>query len=161
LAQPTPKIPIEKIVVRIRVGDHRMSGSDDPFFLRLVGPGGREFRLRLARGKTLRRGALDVFVLGPAGAADTNVAHPELNDPTRPPLDLSQIEHVSLHKAMEPIPNVRGVAELDDRLELEDIEVEIHPAGQATPVRYRRAGPIWLGLNCGLCIELAVVDEAA
>lgn len=159
-SQPPPQIPLEKIVVRVKVGNHRMSGSDDPFFLRLVGACGREFRLLHARGKTLRRGAEDIFVLGAPDDSDTNVADPELNNPLLPPLDLAQIERVSLHKGLSPIPNVRGVGELDDRLELDEIEVALHAAGQHKPRRYQRTGPLWLGLNCGLSIELAAVDEA-
>jgi hypothetical protein len=138
-----------------------MSGSDDPFFLRLVGPSGREFRLLHAKGKTLRRGTQDVFVLGGPDDPDVNVANPELNSPLLPPLDLAKIERVSLHKGLSPIPNVRGVGELDDRLELELIEVELYTASESKPRRYQRTGPLWLGLNCGLSIELADVDESA
>jgi hypothetical protein len=155
------QIPIDKITVRVKVGPHLMAASDDPFFIRLVGPGGREFRLLLAKGKSLRKGAEDVYVLGPADDADTNIANPELNDPTHPPLDMSQIERVSLHKAMEPIPNVRGVGELDDRLELEEIEVAIYAADSPKPRRYFRHGPLWLGLACGLSVEVAAVEETA
>ena len=41
--------PAEKIVVRIRVGSDLMAASDDPLFLRLGGPAGREFRLLLGK----------------------------------------------------------------------------------------------------------------
>jgi hypothetical protein len=140
--------------VRIKVGEDRMSGSDDPVFLRLQGPSGRDFRLHHAKGKNLRRGAKDVYVFGAADDPETNVRHPELNDPTQPTLHLAGIDRVVLVKAMEPIPNVRGLGELDDRLEIEHIEVEIHPAGGGEPKRYQRSGPIWLGLVCGLRLEL-------
>ena len=131
-----------------------MSGSDDPVFLRLTGPAGRDFRLDHAKGKNLRRGAEDVYVLGAKEDPETNVSHPDFNDPTRPPLRAGAIEGVTLLKAMEPIPNVRGVGELDDRLELEEIEVEIHAGGGAEPARYQRQGPIWLGLLAGFSLEL-------
>jgi hypothetical protein len=157
--QTAPQIPIEKIVVRVKIGSHRMAASDDPFFLSLSGDSGREFRLLLAKGKSLRRGAEECYVFGPPDATDTNVAHAELNDPTTPALDLAEIERVSLRKRTDPIPNVRGVGELDDRLELEEIEVELYGCDLPEPRRYRRAGPLWLGLTCGLAIELARVVE--
>lgn len=158
--QPAPKVAVSKIEVRLKLTRHRMAGSDDPVFLELQGPSGREFRLRFAQGKSLRRGAEDVYVLGPPDAADTNIAHPELNDPTRPPLDLAGIQGVRLYKSMEPIPNVRGMGEMDDRLELEEIEVTIH-GGDATARGFHRAGPIWLGLVSGLSVSLTEVDAPA
>ncbi|MBW2417307.1 MAG: hypothetical protein JRH19_02110 [Deltaproteobacteria bacterium] len=145
---------IQRIVVRIQVGESRMSGSDDPVFLRLSGPSGRDFRLALAKGKSLRRGAEDVYVLAAQGDPETNIRHPEFNDPTAPPLRAGGITGAVLLKGMEPIPNVRGVGELDDRLELIQAEVEIHAAGETEPARYRREGPIWLGLLSGLRLEL-------
>jgi hypothetical protein len=145
---------IERIVVRIKVGSDRMAGSDDPFFLRLTGPAGRDFRLDLAKGKNLRRGAEDVYVLAAQRHPESNVSHPDLNDPTIPPLRAGAISGVVLLKGMEPIPNVRGVGELDDRLEIERVEVEIHAGGGAELARYRREGPIWLGLLAGLSLEL-------
>lgn len=153
--------PIQKIVVRIQVGQHRMASSDDPLFLRLVGPHGREFRLAPAAGRALRRDTEDVFVLGPAGASDTNVAHADLNDPTHPPTDARGIERVSLRKGMEPIPNVRGFAEMDDRLQIASAAVEIHVEGRPKTIQFRREGPIWLGLNCGLSLELPPVSESS
>ena len=65
--------PIIRIEVRVKVGDSLMAASDDPLFLGLRGPEGREFRLVLAHGRTLRRGADDTFVLGAPDAAETNV----------------------------------------------------------------------------------------
>jgi hypothetical protein len=62
---------------------------------------------------------------------------------------------------MEPIPNVRGVGEMDDRLELEEIEVEIYAADSPKPRRYFRQGPLWLGLVCGLSVEVAAIVETA
>ncbi len=116
---------VECIRVRIRVGDDRMAASDDPLFLGLRGPAGREFRLAFAHGRGLRRGAEDVYVLGPAGAPGVNVAHPELNDPTRPPIVPSAITGAYLRKGQEPIPNVRGFGEMDDRLQVAEVEVEV------------------------------------
>jgi hypothetical protein len=152
---------IQKIVARVKVGQHRMASSDDPLFLRLCGPYGREFRLALAAGRSLRRDAEDVYVLGPPGASDTNVAHAELNDPATPPVDARGIEFVSLRKGMEPIPNVRGFAEMDDRLQIAWAEVEVHAAGRPKAIRFRREGPIWLGLNCGLSVDLPRLDETS
>lgn len=149
---------VTRIEVRIQVGDSLLAASDDPFFLGLAGPGGREFRLRLAKGKSLRRKAEDRFVLGPPSHPETNVEQAALNDPTVPALDPSEITGVYLRKGTDPIPNVRAVGELDDRLELSEAEVRIH-AGD-TSMRYFRSGPVWLGLSSGMQIELARRDEA-
>ncbi|MCZ6463488.1 MAG: hypothetical protein O7A09_04045 [Proteobacteria bacterium] len=145
---------VQKIVVRLKVGDDRMSGTDDPVFLRIMGPAGREFRLVLAHGRSLRRGAEDVFVLGPPDDPETNVAHPELNDPTRPPLALDGMESVAIWKGMEPLPNVRGLGEMDDRLEVDEVEVLVYAPDRAKPARFYRRGPLWLGLICGQSFEL-------
>jgi hypothetical protein len=153
-------VPVEKILVRIRVGTDRMAASDDPVFLQLGGPAGRDFRLLPARGKAFRKGKEDTFVLGSPQAEDTNVANPALNDPGAPPLDLGEIHSVRLVKGFEPIPNVRGMGEMDDRLEVEEIEVSIHARGRP-PVRYLREGSHWLGLVCGLSLELARQDDPA
>lgn len=153
-----PAQAVRKIVVRIKVGSDRMAATDDPVFLRLLGPSGREFRLSHARGRDLRRDADDSFVLGPSGDGETNVAHPGLNDPTVPALDLAGITGVAIHKGMEPVPNVRGFGEMDDRLEVAEASVEIHADGSPSPVRFHRAGPLWLGLLCGHSFELQRVD---
>lgn len=145
---------IERITVRIHVGDDRMAGTDDPLFLCLHGPAGREFRLAEADGTRLKRAADEAFVLGPPDHPDTNVAHPELNDPTQPAIDIADITGVALSKGMEPIPNVRGVGELDDRLEIAYAEVEVHYGRDPQVARYVREGPLWLGLACGFTIEL-------
>jgi hypothetical protein len=153
---PAPAVsPIVRIEVRVKVGSHLLSASDDPFFLGLRGGCGREFRLELARGRSLRRGAEDVFVLAGPGAPETNVAHPELNDPTSPALDARGLCGVYLRKGLDPIPNVRAVGEMDDRLELVEAAVEIHTAGGSGPLRFARSGPLWLGLVSGLFLELA------
>jgi hypothetical protein len=133
----------------VLVGTDRMAASDDPLFLELLGPGGREFRLAPARGKALRRGQQDEFILAGPSHPDTNVAHPELNDPSAPALDASRILGVCLRKGMEPIPNVRGFGEMDDRLQLLTASVELHVQGEAEPRRFGRQGPLWLGLVCG------------
>jgi hypothetical protein len=150
--------PIETVVVRVQVGSDRKAGTDDPVFLRLAGPAGRDFRLSLAKGRTLQRGDLNVFVLG---GPDANVEHAELNDPTSPVLDGSGIERVEIFKALSPIPNVRGLAELDDRAQIDRVEVEVYAAGNSEPRRFAREGPIWLGLICGFQIELAERGELA
>lgn len=155
-----PRAPIRRIVVRVLVGDDRMAGSDDPLFLELVGPGGREFRLDLAHGKSLRRGAQDEFVLAGPSDADTNVAHPDLNDPTAPPLDASLVVGVCLRKGMEPIPNVRGFGEMDDRVQLLAVSVDLHVDGEAEPRRFERKGPVWMGLVCGQRLPLAPAARA-
>jgi hypothetical protein len=72
-------------------------------------------------------------------------------------LDVDGIEGVYLRKGVDPIPNVRAVGELDDRLELARVEVVIHAEG-AAPLRFGRQGPLWLGLNAGMSIELARLD---
>jgi hypothetical protein len=149
---------VTRIEVRVRVGDNLLAASDDPLFLGLSGPCGREFRLLLAHGRTLRRKAEDHFVLAAAGDRDTNVAAAELNDPTRPPLDVAGVTGVYLRKNLSPIPNVRGVGELDDRLELLEAEVTIH-GGAGERLRFHREGPLWLGLGAGLRIDLARHDD--
>lgn len=149
---------VDRIVVRVKVGEGLMAASDDPFFLRLTGPSGREFRLSLARGKGLRRGQEDVYVLA-GSAGDANVAHPDLNDPTSPPLALSGITGAVLVKGLEPIPNVRGIGEMDDRLLIENATVEIRAGTES--LRFHRDGPIWLGLICGLSVALPPETEEA
>lgn len=143
---------VARIEVRIQVGDALMAASDDPLFLRLTGPSGREFRLSLAHGKSLRRGKQDHYVLAPRDGS--NVAHPDLNDPTSPPLDLAGIHGAVLVKGLDPLPNVRGMAEMDDRLLIEEAEVVVHADGDAR-LRFHRRGPVWLGLVSGLSWELA------
>jgi hypothetical protein len=152
---------IQRIVVRLKVGEHRLSATDDPVFLGLRGPDAREFRLLFHKGKTLRRGADDRYVLGSPDDRETNVDHPELNDPTQPALDADRITSAYLRKALNPIPNVRGVGELDDRLEVHDIEVEFFVSGQTEPIRFVRQGPLWLGLVSGLCFEVPRADDGS
>jgi hypothetical protein len=152
---------VSRIEIRLQIGQSLLAASDDPLFLGLAGPCGREFRLELARGRSLRRGAEDHYVLGPSGDAATNVKHPELNDPTAPGLDADAIEGVYLRKGTDPIPNVRAVSELDDRLEVLTAEVEIHTQDGQGPIRFARRGPIWLGLAAGLRFELARLPGAS
>jgi hypothetical protein len=151
--------PVTQIGVRVLVGSNLLSASDDPLFLGLRGPEGREFRLALARGSFLRRGQEDWFALGAADDPDTNVANAELNDPTCPAIDARTIEGVYLRKGLDPIPNVRALGELDDRLEIVEVGVEIHARGEAKPLRFQRRGPFWLGLVCGLLVEIPRVDQ--
>jgi hypothetical protein len=131
-----------------------MSATDDPLFLHLDGPQGREFRLSFAKRPGLRRGAEDVYVLAAAGSSDANVTQAALNDPCSPALHATGIERVGLRKGLEPIPNVRGFGEMDDRLEIQEAEVLIQTAGREQPLRFFRRGPCWLGLVCGLTLEL-------
>lgn len=149
---------IERIVVLLHVGSDRMAGTDDPVFLGLRGPAGREFRLSFGHGKTFRRKGEERYVLGAPGHEETNVAQAELNDPTAPPLDPGQVTGVYLVKRQDPIPNVRGFGEMDDRLQLERVTVELVSTNGTR--RFRRNGPIWLGLTCGLSVDLAPVDDA-
>jgi hypothetical protein len=145
---------VRKIIVRVTTGQDRMSGTDDPIFLRLMGPGGREFRLDTPRGRGFRRDSLTTFVLAGGDDPEAHLERPEMNDPTSPRLPMSGIEGVGLRKDLNPIPNVRGMAELDDRILIADVEVEIHPDDDSSSQLYRRGGPIWLGLVCGLFLEL-------
>jgi hypothetical protein len=159
--EPEARRPITQIGVRVLVGSNLLSASDDPLFLGLRGPEGREFRLAFHRGPFLRRGHQDTFVLGAADDPDTNVASPELNDPTSPALDVRRIESVYVRKGLSPIPNVRALGELDDRIEILEVGVDIHAVGQAKPLRFERSGPIWLGLACGLEFEVPRIDPPA
>ncbi len=151
--------PVVRITIRLKVGEHRLSATDDPVFLGFHGRSGRQFRLALARGRSLRRGREDRYVLGAPDDPETNVAHAELNDPTQPPLDAAAIDRCYLRKGFDPIPNVRGVGEMDDRLEVAEIEIEIHGEGMPKAVRFAREGPLWLGLLSGLQFEIPRVDE--
>ena len=154
----TPAQPIRRMTLRIQIGASLMAGSDDPLFLGIHGAEGREFRIRFARGPCLRRGAEEHYGLGPPDDADTNVANPAFNDPTSPPIDAARIQSVYLRKGFEPVPNVRGVGEMDDRLEVIEVELSVHAAGRAKPLRYLRRGPHWLGLVSGLRLDLPQVD---
>ena len=156
--QSAARHPVTQINVRLLVGAGLLSASDDPLYLGLRGAQGREFRLALAHGAYLRRGREDLFVLGAADDPDTNVAHAELNDPTSPAIEASEIEGVYLRKGFDPIPNVRGLGEMDDRLEVAEIEILVHAEGQPKPLRFERAGPLWMGLVCGLCFEIPRAD---
>jgi hypothetical protein len=152
---------IQRIVVRLKVGEHILSATDDPVFLGLRGPAGREFRLALHKGKTLRRGSEDRFVFGSPDDRETNVAHPELNDPTQPALDLDQISSAFIRKGFEPIPNVRAVGEMDDRLEVLEAEIDFFVSGESEPVRHFRCGSLWLGLVSGLRFEVPRADDGS
>jgi hypothetical protein len=157
----TQKLAIQRIVVRIKVGEHLLSATDDPVFLGLRGRAGREFRLELAKGKTLRKNSEDRFVLGSPDDRETNVCHPELNDPTQPALDPDDIGSLFIRKGFDPIPNVRAMGEMDDRLEVLAVEVELDVAGSTAPIRFHRSGPIWLGLVCGLRLEIPRVEDGS
>lgn len=158
MVQPPIRHPVLRIEVRISVGDALMAATDDPVFLGLRGPGGREFRLELAHGRSLRRGAEDLYVLGAPNDPATNVQHPELNDPTRPELDVEAISGVYLRKGLQPIPNVRGLGEMDDRLKVEEVAVEVVATGWPKPACFARRGPLWLGLVCGVLFEIPRID---
>jgi hypothetical protein len=150
---------VVRIEVRIQVGPNLMSGTDDPLFLGLRGAAGREFRLKLAGAGSLHRGQQGYFVLGAPTDPATNVVPPELNDPTNPAIDAGGISGIYLRKGLEPIPNVRGMGEMDDRVEVEAVAVEISVANEPQPRRFARHGPIWLGLACGLFLEIPSIDE--
>lgn len=152
---------VVKIRVRVQVGETLLAASDDPLFLGLRGDEGREFRLAPHDGKALRRGSEDLFVLAGPDDPETNVAHPELNDPARPPLDAARITSVYLRKGLEPIPNVRALGEMDDRLELDWAEVEIDADNEPKAAVFVRHGPVWLGLVCGLHLEIPRAVEDA
>jgi hypothetical protein len=149
-----------RIRVKIKIGESRMAASDDPLFLGLHGPHGREFRLELQSGRASRRGHEDVYVLGQPEDPETNVEHPELNDPTAPPIDAASVIGVYLRKGFDPIPNVRGVGEMDDRIEIIEAEIEIESEGAVKAARFSRPGPIWLGLVCGVRFELPRCEDA-
>jgi hypothetical protein len=161
VAERSPRHPVQRIAVRIRVGQDLMAASDDPIFLGLRGRAGREFRLKPVRGRALRRGSEDHYVLGAPDDPETNVEHPALNDPSQPPMDADDIAGAYLRKGFEPVPNVRALAEMDDRVEIAHIEVEVSAAGEPKPRRFERRGPIWLGLVAGLHLEIPPADPEA
>jgi len=137
-----------------------MAASDDPLYLGLHGPCGREFRLELQKGHARRRGHEDTYVLGQPDDPETNIENPELNDPTLPPIDAASVTGVYLRKGFEPIPNVRGIGEMDDRIEITEAEVEIESEGATKAIRFQRTGPIWLGLVSGVRFELQACKSA-
>ncbi len=153
--------PVQRIAVRIRVSQDLLAASDDPIFFGLHGHSGREFRLQPARGRALRRGSEDCFVLGAPDDPETNVEHAELNDPTNPALDAEAITGAYLRKGFEPVPNVRALGEMDDRLGVDHIEVEVSAEGEPKARRFARKGPIWLGLVAGLRLEIPPADPEA
>jgi hypothetical protein len=159
-ALATSALPIQRMLLRLTIGESLMAGSDDPLFLGLHGPEGREFRIRFARGPSLRRGGEETYCLGSPNDRETNVANPAFNDPTAPPMDAALVQGVYLRKGFEPIPNVRGMGEMDDRLELLEAELSLFSVARAKPLRFLRRGPLWLGLVSGLRIDLPRVDEA-
>ena len=156
--EPAARRPVALIAVRLLVGSNRLSASDDPAYLGIEGPLGREFRLALMRGPYLRRGQEDLFRFGSTDDPAINVANPELNDPTEPLLDAGSITGIYVRKGLDPIPNVRALGELDDRLEIAEIEVEVHVRGEPKPLRFAREGPIWLGLVCGLRLGIPRIE---
>jgi len=160
VAEPKIQNRVERIAVGICVGEAKMAATDDPIFLGIRGSGGREFRLQHAEGASFRRGADDRYVLGAAGDDATNVDYPELNDPTTPALDAACIAGFYVRKGAEPIPNVRGIGELDDRVEIVAVEITVYATGLAEPLRFARQGPIWLGLACGSTFEVPREGES-
>jgi hypothetical protein len=133
-----------------------MAATEDPVFLQLIGPGGREFRIASPRGHSFKRKTTARFVLAGPDSPETHIAHPELNDPGRPAIDLDAIVGVQIHKRLSPIPNVRGIGELDDRLLIEAARVELTAEGEEAPTRtFVYSGPIWLGLVAGHSIQLS------
>jgi hypothetical protein len=158
-AHATLAQPVQRLTLRLKIGASLMAGSDDPLFLGLHGVHGREFRVRFARGSSLRRGSEETFCLGAPDDPETNVANPALNDPTAPPIDAARIEAVYLRKGFEPIPNVRGLGEMDDRLEVIEAELAVVARGRAKPLRFLRHGPLWLGLLSGLRMDLPRIED--
>jgi hypothetical protein len=149
---------LRRIVITVQVGHDRLAGTDDPIFLGLRGPHGREFRLEPSRGKGWRRGTEERFVLAGESDPETNVARPELNDPATPAIDAAGVTGVYLRKGLEPIPNVRGLGEMDDRIQLESVSVELHADGRPAPLRFARREPVWLGLVCGMKVDVPPAD---
>jgi hypothetical protein len=150
---------VRRITIEVQVGHDKMAATDDPMFLGLRGQQGREFRLQPNHGKPWRKGSKTSWVLGGADDPETNVARPELNDPARPAIHADAIDGAYLRKGLDPIPNVRGHGEMDDRIQIESIEVTLHTEAGGT-VRFARGEEFWLGLVCGLFMDLARLDEA-
>ncbi len=151
---------VRRITIHVQVGSDKMAATDDPIFLGLRGPAGREFRLQPTKGKPWRKGSKTAWVLAGAADPETNVAMPELNDPTRPAIHGGAIEGAYLRKGLDPIPNVRGHGEMDDRIQIESIEVTLETDDGAA-LRFGRGEEFWLGLVCGLSMELPRGDASA
>lgn len=151
---------VRRITVEVQVGSDKMAATDDPMFLGLRGPHGREFRLQPLSGKPWRKGSKTTWVLAGGGDPDTNIAMPELNDPAQPSIQSGGIEGAYLRKGLDPIPNVRGHGEMDDRIQIDRIEVTLH-AEDGSVVRFGRSEGFWLGLVCGLFMELPRLGDGA
>lgn len=151
---------VRRITVQVQVGTDKMAATDDPMFLGLRGPDGREFRLQPTRGKPWRKGSKTAWILAGADDPETNVALPDLNDPRSPAIRADAIESAYLRKALDPIPNVRGHGEMDDRIQIESIEVRLH-SEDGGERRFGRSEEFWLGLVCGLVMELPLLDGGA
>lgn len=151
---------VRRITVQVQVGSDKMAATDDPIFLGLRGPHGREFRLEPLKGKPWRKGSKTTWVLAGADDPESNVAMPDLNDPARPAIHSGAVKGAYLRKGLDPIPNVRGHGEMDDRIQIESIEVTLRTQDGAE-LRFGRSGEFWLGLVCGLFMELAPLDGGA
>ena len=129
------------------------NNSLPPGFTRLLF--GDEFN-----GTALDRGHWCTRLPSGGGAPLSEAGHPEFNDPTAPPIDAASVTGVYLRKGFDPIPNVRGVSEMDDRIEISEAEVEIESESAAKAIRFQRTGPIWLGLVAGVRFELQRGENA-
>ena len=149
---------VRRITVEVQVGSDKMAATDDPMFLGLRGPWGREFRLHPAHGKPWRKGSATTWVLGGRDDPETNVAMPELNDPATPPIPADGVHSAYLRKGLDPIPNVRGRGEMDDRIQIDRIQVTLHTDDGGARA-FGRLEPFWLGLVCGLSMDLPPLPE--
>ena len=146
------------IVVRLRTGDARYAGTDDPLFLGVSGAaGGREFPLQVRWFDDAERRSDVRYALGDVwdeaelvGVRRPVMAEADWNDPKLFYVGFEAVDRVYLRKH-----GGRRPAD-DDAYQLDLIEVQLFGApGQRRVFRCTTA--IWLGVRFGLQVWLPEV----
>jgi hypothetical protein len=146
------------IVVRLRTGDARYAGTDDPLFLAVSGAaGGREFPLNARWFDDAERGTDVRYALGDVwdeaalvGVKRPVMAETDWNDPKLFYVGFEAIDRVALRKQGGRRPTD------DDAYQLDSIEVQLFgDPGQRRTFRCTTA--IWLGVRFGLQVWLPEV----
>lgn len=146
------------IVVRLRTGDARYAGTDDPLFLTISGAaGGREFPLNARWFDDAERGTDVRYALGEVwdeaalvGVKRLATAETDWNNPRLFYVGFEAIDRVALRKQ-----GGRRSAD-DDAYQLDAIEVQLFgDPGQRRTFRCTTA--IWLGVKFGLQVWLPEV----
>jgi len=147
------------MVVRLRTGDARYAGTDDPLFLGVSGgAGGREFPLNVRWFDDAERRSDVRYALGDVwdeadlvGAKRPLMADASWNDPKLFYVGFEAIDRVYLRKQGERRPFAE-----DDAYQLDFIEVRLYGDPGARRV-FRCTTAIWLGIRYGLQVWLPEV----